>query len=137
MVRHIADRVAVMYLGQIVELASREALYESPKHPYTQALLSAVPEPDPAHEANRRRIILTGDVPSPANPPLGCNFCTRCPKVMDICRKVEPRSREIEPGRFVACHLYDPAMTAGTTAAPEASGSNSLSNNNPTTQQGV
>ncbi|MBW6507420.1 MAG: dipeptide ABC transporter ATP-binding protein [Rhodobacteraceae bacterium] len=137
MVRHIADRVAVMYLGQIVELASREALYGSPKHPYTQALLSAVPEPNPEHEANRRRIILTGDVPSPANPPEGCNFCTRCPKVMDICRKVEPVSREIEPGRFVACHLYETTTTAGATAAPEASGANSLSTNNTTTQQGV
>ena len=99
--------------------------------------MSAVPEPNPAHEANRRRIILTGDVPSPANPPEGCNFCTRCPKVMDICRRVEPVSREIEPGRFVACHLYETTTTAGPTAAPEASGENRLSTNNPTTQQGV
>jgi len=137
MVRHIADRVAVMYLGQIVELAGREALYESPKHPYTQALLSAVPEPNPEHEANRRRIILTGDVPSPANPPQGCNFCTRCPKVMDICRRVEPVSREIEPGRFVACHLYEITETAGATAAHEASGDTRLSTNKATTQQGV
>ena len=121
MVRHIADRVAVMYLGQIAELASRDDLYETPLHPYTQALLSAVPEPDPNIEATRKRIILKGDVPSPANPPKGCNFCTRCPQVMDICRKVEPVFSEIKPGRFVACHLYsDKTMTAGQMAASEA-----------------
>ena len=110
MVRHIADRVAVMYLGQIIELADRESLYETPLHPYTQALLSAVPEPDPNAEATRARIILTGDVPSPANPPKGCNFCTRCPKVMDICRTVEPDFIEAAPGRFVACHLIQEAV---------------------------
>jgi oligopeptide transport system ATP-binding protein len=121
MVRHIADRVAVMYLGQIVELAPRDDLYLDPKHPYTQALLSAVPEPDPNVENARQRIILTGDVPSPANPPQGCNFCTRCPKVMDICRRDEPAFREIEPGRFVACHLFNEThKTVGQTAAPEA-----------------
>jgi oligopeptide transport system ATP-binding protein len=107
MVRHIADRVAVMYLGRIVELASRETLYNAPLHPYTQALLSAVPEPDPSAAAAGQRIILTGDVPSPANPPKGCNFCTRCPKVMDICKTVEPEFTEVEPGRFVACHLTE------------------------------
>lgn len=110
MVRHIADRVAVMYLGRIVELAPRDALYEAPKHPYTQALLSAVPDPDPAATSQRERIILTGDVPSPANPPKGCNFCTRCPQVMDICRQVEPTYAEIAPGRFAACHLYSPSQ---------------------------
>ncbi|MFZ5750798.1 MAG: ABC transporter ATP-binding protein [Pseudomonadota bacterium] len=121
MVRHIADRVAVMYLGRIAELAPRDALYERPLHPYTQALLSAVCEPDPEIEATRRRIILTGDVPSPANPPKGCTFCTRCPKVMDVCRSVVPAFTEIEPGRFVACHLYtEQNATAGQTAAPEA-----------------
>ncbi|MCV2863678.1 ABC transporter ATP-binding protein [Defluviimonas sp. WL0075] len=128
MVRHIADRVAVMYLGRIVELAPRDALYERPMHPYTQALLSAVPEPDPEIETVRKRIILTGDVPSPANPPKGCNFCTRCPKVMDICRAVKPPFREVEPGRYTACHLYEDTTTAGRTGAPEAFTS---------TQQGV
>lgn len=107
MVRHIADRVAVMYLGKVVELAPREGLYDDPKHPYTVALLSAVPEPDPAAHDSANRVILQGDVPSPSNPPQGCNFCTRCPKVMDICRQLDPEFREIEPGRFVACHLYN------------------------------
>ena len=121
MVRHIADRVAVMYLGQIAELASRDDLYETPLHPYTQALLSAVCEPDPTIEATRQRIILKGDVPSPANPPKGCNFSTRCPKVMGICREIEPVFTEVAPGRFVACHLYtDNTTTAGQMAASEA-----------------
>ena len=106
MVRHIADRVAVMYLGKIVELSPRDALYASPLHPYTKALLSAVPDPDPTEESTVERIILEGDVPSPANPPNGCNFCTRCPRVMDICKREDPPFREYEPGRFVACHLY-------------------------------
>ena len=107
MVRHIADRVAVMYLGKIAELAPREAIYARPAHPYTRALLSAVPEPDPDYEEHRKHIILRGDVPSPANPPKGCNFCTRCPKVEDICRETEPEFREIEAGRFVACHFAE------------------------------
>ncbi len=106
MVRHIADRVAVMYLGKIVELAPREALYADPQHPYTQALLSAVPEPDPTAEAGADRIILQGDVPSPANPPQGCNFCTRCPKVMEICTRIDPEFQEVAAGRSVACHLF-------------------------------
>ncbi|MCX7888317.1 MAG: ABC transporter ATP-binding protein [Rhodobacteraceae bacterium] len=118
MVRHIADRVAVMYLGRIAEIGPRDGLYERPLHPYTEALLSAVPEPDPNVESRRRRIILKGDVPSPANPPPGCNFSTRCPKVMDICRRIEPVVAEVEPGRRVACHLYDKTIeTAGGTAA--------------------
>lgn len=111
MVRHIATRVAVMYLGKIVELAPREALYAAPLHPYTEALLSAVPEPDPSVDDIGERIILTGDVPSPSNPPEGCNFCTRCPRVMDVCRKIEPTYREVRPGHFAACHLYQEETT--------------------------
>jgi oligopeptide transport system ATP-binding protein len=109
MVRHLATRVAVMYLGRIVELAPRDALYSDPLHPYTQALLSAVPNPDPETEATRERIILKGDVPSPANPPQGCNFCTRCPKVFDRCRVEDPAFRHIGGGRYAACHLLDEA----------------------------
>ncbi len=120
MVRHIADRVAVMYLGRIAELSPRDALYSRPLHPYAEALLSAVPEPDPDREGSRRRIILKGDVPSPANPPRGCNFCTRCPRVMDICRSQKPQLTEVEPGRLVACFLYSPTSAAGSTGAPEA-----------------
>ena len=118
MVRHLATRVAVMYLGRIVELGPRDELYAAPLHPYTQALLSAVPEPDP-ELAQRQRIVLQGDVPSPAAPPRGCNFCTRCPQVMDVCRESDPATREVQPGRFVACHLHDPAHneSAGTSAA--------------------
>jgi oligopeptide transport system ATP-binding protein len=117
MVRHIADRVAVMYLGRIAELSPRDALYSRPLHPYAEALLSAVPEPDPSLARARERIILKGDVPSPANPPKGCNFCTRCPRVMDICRQVKPDLAEVEPGRLVACHLY--SDNAGSTGGAE------------------
>lgn len=111
MVRHISDRVAVMYLGKIMELTDRDTLFENPLHPYTQALLSAVPVPDPAVEANRKRILLQGDLPSPANPPKGCNFCTRCPVAIDICSDVEPEFIEIEEDHFVACHLVKPGDT--------------------------
>lgn len=118
MVRHIADRVAVMYLGRIAELSPRDALYDRPLHPYAEALLSAVPEPDPNLETTRQRIILQGDVPSPANPPKGCNFCTRCPRVFDICRAEKPILQQVEPGRWVACHLYQ--TDARSTGAAEA-----------------
>lgn len=119
MVRHIADRVAVMYLGRIAELSPRDALYSNPLHPYAEALLSAVNEPDPAR-ARRQRIILTGDVPSPANPPKGCSFCTRCPKVFAPCREIRPELTEVQPGRFVACHLFTQNTTSGSTGGAEA-----------------
>ncbi len=105
MVRHICDRVAVMYLGKIVEMGSADDVYENPLHPYTQSLLSAVPVPDPAVEEKRQRIILTGDVPSPANPPIGCNFNTRCPVRFDLCfHDPDPPLIEHSPGHWAACH---------------------------------
>jgi oligopeptide transport system ATP-binding protein len=107
-VRHISDRIAVMYLGKIVELTTRFELYDDPKHPYTQALLSAVPIPDPVVEEQRRRVILEGDVPSPAHPPVGCNFNTRCPQVMDVCYEKEPAFLDAGGGHWVACFLESP-----------------------------
>jgi oligopeptide transport system ATP-binding protein len=110
MVRHICDRVAVMYLGKIVELGTTDDVYDNPLHPYTQALLSAVPVPDPLKERERQRIIIAGDVPSPARPPIGCNFNTRCPvAVAGICyQEPDPALEEVTPGHWVACHRVTP-----------------------------
>ncbi|MFC7439698.1 ABC transporter ATP-binding protein [Laceyella putida] len=107
MVKYISDRVGVMYLGNMVELAESDELYDEPLHPYTEALLSAVPIPDPKTAKTRERIILQGDVPSPINPPSGCRFRTRCPKAMDICATAVPVWKEAKPNHFVACHLYN------------------------------
>jgi oligopeptide transport system ATP-binding protein len=112
MVRHLATRVAVMYLGRLAEIAPRDAIYARPLHPYTEALISAVPSPDPEIEARRKRIILKGDVPSPANPPRGCVFNTRCPKVFDRCYVDVPALLDQGGGRHVACHLYDQPRAA-------------------------
>ncbi|MDA8353719.1 MAG: ATP-binding cassette domain-containing protein [Firmicutes bacterium] len=106
MVKYISDRIGVMYLGNLVELADSQELYDNPLHPYTEALLSAVPIPDPDMEGKRERIILKGDVPSPINPPSGCRFRTRCPKAMDICAQEVPTWQEVRPMHWVSCHLY-------------------------------
>jgi oligopeptide transport system ATP-binding protein len=108
MVRHISDRMGVMYLGKLVEMADRDEIYLNPLHPYTQALMSAVPIPDPALKKTRQRIILEGDIPSPANPPLGCNFNTRCPLAKDVCFNEEPQYLEVTTDHWVSCHLVQP-----------------------------
>jgi oligopeptide transport system ATP-binding protein len=105
-VRHISDRVGVMYLGRLIELTDSERLYEKPMHPYTKALLSAVPIADPNLDRDEQEM-LTGEIPSPSNPPGGCPFHTRCPKYMDVCQTVRPEFQEVEPDHYVACHLYD------------------------------
>lgn len=107
MVKFISDRIGVMYLGSLVELAESDELYDDPLHPYTQALLSAIPIPDPKVERSRQRIVLEGDLPSPINPPTGCRFHTRCPHVMDICKTHEPRWLEVKDKHWAACHLHD------------------------------
>ncbi len=104
-VKHISDRVGVMYLGRMVELAEKDELYENPMHPYTKALLSAVPVPDP--DEKNERMILEGDVPSPSNPPTGCAFHTRCPECMEVCKTDRPEFKETTDNHFVACHLYE------------------------------
>jgi len=105
-VKHISDRIVVMYLGKVVEVSETDALFERPLHPYTKALISAVPEPDPTIR-NRERIILRGDLPSPANPPVGCRFHSRCPIATDRCRQEDPPLEEVSPGRWTACFYHD------------------------------
>jgi oligopeptide transport system ATP-binding protein len=105
-VRHISTRIAVMYLGRLVEIADRDELYQNPLHPYTEALMAAVPVADPEVEARRPRAVISGEVPSALRPPPGCAFHTRCPRVMARCKTEQPQLREVAPGRAVACHLH-------------------------------
>ena len=103
-VRHVSDRIAVMYLGRLVEIGRTDDVYETPMHPYTKCLISAVPIPDPRIARENRRILLTGDIPSPLDTPTGCPFRTRCPYAKEICREAVPAMRQLAPGHFVACH---------------------------------
>jgi oligopeptide transport system ATP-binding protein len=117
-IRHISDRVAVMYLGKIVELAECEEIFRRTLHPYTEGLFSAIPIPKPAVEKKRKRIIMEGDLPSPSDTPIGCNFNTRCPYVMDVCREVEPPLVDVGSGHYVACHLH-PGPSSKTEESPQ------------------
>jgi oligopeptide/dipeptide ABC transporter ATP-binding protein len=118
MVKYISDRIGVMYLGHMVELTTSAQLYDKPLHPYTQALLSAIPIPDPDIEESRERILLQGELPSPINPPSGCVFRTRCPHAMPVCAEVKPNWLEKDSGHFVACHLYDKQVMSRKDAVP-------------------
>jgi len=119
-IRHVSDRVAVMYLGKLVEIAEAKTIYKEPLMPYTKALISAVPVPDPQVEATRQRIMLEGDVPSPINPPSGCPFHTRCPYAIDVCKDVVPSLVEIKPSHFAACIRISPAQPHIEDVAPGA-----------------
>jgi oligopeptide/dipeptide ABC transporter ATP-binding protein len=120
-VRYLCDEVLVMYLGRVMERGSRDDIFSNPMHPYTRALLSAVPEPDPVRESKREQILLSGDLPSPANPPAGCRFSTRCPMATDLCRSTAPDITMPTPGHFVACHYADPESAALVPAAAAVS----------------